>query len=193
MGVTDLLKVPKRVIIRNQEFGFDLLTFDASIKETHVSKSVITDFPVESGPNVSDNSRPMPETLTLQIAQTSLPLSTSVLPGLPPAPEAFGTRWQSAYNQLIVLKDEATLLEVTTTLRIYEDLLIESVEVPRDAKTADGIFATVVFKRVFVAGDVSFTGNGLSFRKKTPVGKKSVSKVSKPQADKASFLFSATR
>lgn len=190
MAIQDFVKDAKRVIIRDQLANTDDLIVDASIGEQYTFASVITDYPVERGINAVDTSRPLPELITLSIVQSDTPLTVRNLARQSSTEAQVGnglTRWQEALTTLRGLKDDATIIELVTTLETYKDLLIERIDVPRDARTSSSLFATVSFKRVIVADRV--TVDLPKAAKPASKGQKATSQAPPAQTEKASSLL----
>jgi hypothetical protein len=63
----------------NADGSVDVVTLDVYDAETHGMPTEVTDFPVEDGPNVSDNIRRKPKTLTIEgyVSDTPLPSNQS--------------------------------------------------------------------------------------------------------------------
>lgn len=124
------------------------LEFDASIQEDHEAESVVTDFPVEEGADISDHIRPVPERITINGIVSNTPLTLlAVLGSLPGSVD----RVDTAYNVLRKLRDERKLVSVITSLRKYESMAITSFGVSRNASNGDNMNATVSLREVFTA------------------------------------------
>lgn len=159
MALSDFISSPFRVLISSDaavSADFvgpppgDEIVLDASINESHDSTAVITDYPVEVGPDNSDSSRKQPDALTLHGKVTGTPLS--LLNILDSTKE---TRGQAAYDALRKIQDEGRTCQVRTSLRTYKDMLIETISVPRNSKNSDGVEFTVKFKRLFTASSTT--------------------------------------
>lgn len=143
----------RRVLLEVQDpvSGPISLELDASLEENHVADSEITSYPVEEGPNVADNSRPRPKSLTIRFVQSSPVLDIRAATQNTGKFDSDVRRGEDLFEQIVEWKDAAALFTITTTLFVYSDMLVESITVPRTAQTADGIVATVKFVQVFVA------------------------------------------
>jgi len=135
----------------------DTLKLDATVREQHTGSNTVTDHPVEQGANISDHSRPDPDRLVLDCIVSNTPLSD----GSTHTVESNGynftvtaaqdsTRAPNAYQKLQDLRLNGTLVSVVTTLRTYSSMLIESITIPVDAKTAGAIRFQVNLKQVRV-------------------------------------------
>jgi hypothetical protein len=145
-----------------------VITLDASINETHTRESPPTEFPVESGPTVSDHIIVKPFALEitgiisdtpigglgglLQEAATSL--ATKLIPpaGISAVTGAMGlisslagskSPSVAAYGQIIQLQQNGQPFDVLTTLYRYPNMWIKSISVPRDAQNGNVLLFTV--------------------------------------------------
>jgi hypothetical protein len=113
---------------------FDSLEFDTVITQNHGASAQVTSHPVEDGSEITDHVRPQPKTLGLRGLVTQdkgvegEPLGSIVAGGTP------DTRPQDAFDYLNRQLEAGTLFEVTTTLRDYSDMVIESLSATRDIK-----------------------------------------------------------
>ncbi len=119
-----------------------LLLFDATLKENHKSKNVITRQPVEKGVDITDHVRPEPDEIDLDAIITNTPI---IAPG-----EDHTAAASSAYRTLLDLKNRATFLSVSTSLRDYDNMIISSLSVDRDVKTGQVLAVKVSFQSVLV-------------------------------------------
>lgn len=149
-GILDLIAPRKQVTFAVDTTGFifgtSLVTLDASIDETHTAESDITDYPVEEGSNVSDNARPKPARLTINGVVTGTPMDITAI-ALPPSIKA--ARGQDAWETLNQWRYEGERLRVTTTLKTYRSMVIQSISVNRNSKNTDGVAMTISMQEVF--------------------------------------------
>lgn len=141
----------------------DSIELDASISESHVGEVEVTEHPVEQGANVTDHVRPKPDTLTIEGFVSNTPLNRAQNKR---AVESQGFRLsttserdvivgqpgnaETAYTKLRELKDSGTLITVTTKLRTYDNMVIKSLSVPRDAKVGDALKFSATFQRITI-------------------------------------------
>jgi len=132
------------------------ISLDASINETHHSSALITDHPVEVGVNITDHVVVQPDTLEIHgiISNTSL-LFPAALPGVALVQSIgnliTGVSNDHAQTSYLALKDLVSgnaLVTIVTTLRQYENMLLEDLSVDRNAQYADAIKFTVRAKEV---------------------------------------------
>lgn len=135
----------------------DTIAVDASVSETHSYSADVTDYPVEKGANVSDNIRTRPIMLRVEAFISDYPLqnegrnqsSSSGLPGFQrPASKTLSSK--ETLTKLEDLQKKGVLVTVETGIRDYEDMSLESIEVPRDKSLKNGLRVTLSFKQVIV-------------------------------------------
>lgn len=145
MGISDLIAPKKQVVISD---GIKSVKLDVSVEETHTGESDVTEYAVEEGSNISDNSRPKPRELTIHGFVTSAPLSLdayTTVPGLKPL------RGKNVWEKLDGWRRTGERLRVETSFFRYTNLVLKSITVPRNAKNSDGVEFNLVFRQVFTA------------------------------------------
>jgi len=147
------------VISRTIAGTYVVVEIDTIVNEQHVMSNQVTDHPVEIGANVSDHSRPEPDMLQLECIITNHPFSPdqrerSIRQGSTTItsnqPDEVPDRAAVSYAQLKDLRDTGALLTVQTSLRQYDSMVLQSLTIPRDARTANAIRFTASFKTVRV-------------------------------------------
>jgi hypothetical protein len=121
--------------------GVDVLVLDAAISETHSGDADVTEHPVERGANVSDHVRVKAETLKLEGLITDTPVGAAGTDG----------RSVSAYRTLLSIKDDGNPIAISTPFREYTQMVMQSLEVPRDAKTGSALRFSASFRRIVTA------------------------------------------
>lgn len=99
---------------------------DVILEEVHRSELEITRNPIEFGADVTDHAYVQPKRLTLRGAHASRPGAAGIIFGLD------GSRAAAAYGQLLMLQALREPFAVVTGLKVYSDMLIESIEATRD-------------------------------------------------------------
>lgn len=132
---------------------------DASVSETHQGDVDVTEHPVERGANIADHARPKPESITIEglISNTPLPAPNGQLTKVTSGSAEFDSRSElqptrsgQAYADLLALKDRGELLTVVTALRVYDNMILTSLSVPRDARTGQALRFSATLKQVKV-------------------------------------------
>ena len=146
-------------------YGVPVLSFDCSISESHSRDSMITEFEVENGQTISDHIVIKPFHLKLTGVISDSPLSgigaiatnvaTTAITKIPPNPGVLSgaskalaalsllpnpfSPSKDAYSALLDLQAARIPLTVTTSIKIYFNMWIKSISVPRDSKTGGGL------------------------------------------------------
>ncbi len=137
---------------------FTPFLIDCTISENHSLTNTITSHPVEQGANISDHSRPEPESLTLECLVSNTPASTALMQsialqtegGADQNPTYVAGYAEGVWQRFTDLHNNPVLLSVTTTLKTYTSMLIESVSAPRTAKDAYALRFSVKLKKIIV-------------------------------------------
>jgi hypothetical protein len=133
---------------------------DVSISEQHTSTNEVTDHPVEVGVNIVDHVRPKPDVLKIEGMVSNTPLPSSDAPAYPVTVNGItflsksqfqAARAGTAYSDLLSLQSSASLITVVTGLRTYDNMVIESLDVPRDAKVGQALRFSCTLKQIKTA------------------------------------------
>lgn len=129
------------------------LVLDAVLSEQHSSSAEVTQFPVETGTNISDHVRQQPDKLRIEGVVSNTPLQSRVAS----ASDVFATdmkagiystRAQEVYAKLIAIKESATMATISTELKSYGSMVLQTLEAPRNAETGDSMHFTADFVHV---------------------------------------------
>ncbi len=157
------------------------LELDASVAEEHTAANEITSHPVERGSNVADHIRPLPETISIEGIVSNTPIRADEVARAGEVPRGSPGRAEAAFATLMELRDKGVLLTVVTKLRTYENMAIESLRIPRNARVGDALTFTVQLRRVRLAQLQTVT---LKLETATPKGRPKV-KLNKQVASPA--------
>ena len=132
------------------------IVLDASVSETHTASSTITDHPVEKGANIADHVRRQPDSIVINgvISNTS-----TMFPNNIPGVAAIKTianvlsnvsidTAQTSYLALKELLNGKELITIVTTLRTYENMLLEELTVDRNASNGNALVFTARAREV---------------------------------------------
>lgn len=134
----------------------ETLAIDASVSETHSFTAAVTDFPVEEGAAISDNVRANPVSLRIEAFISDFPLNSGGVNALGIGSLNFNRpskRLETSSEIVKKLRDIQTqgiLVSVDTGLQHYDNMVIESFEVPRDKSLKGGIRVNFSLKQVRV-------------------------------------------
>jgi hypothetical protein len=121
------------------------IELDASLSENHSLDSEITQFPVEGGADISDHIRIKPRQLTITGVVTNHPIR--LLASVFEEPD----RAAKAFDKLKEIRDNRELVTVLTTLEEYENMVLTTVQIPRDVRRGQAVEATMTFREALIA------------------------------------------
>jgi hypothetical protein len=149
MPLTLIYQAPK---VRFESAGrVDTLELDASISEVHEIEAEVTEHPVESGFQVSDNVRRKPLRVTIDGIVSNTPIvsgfvrAAQQIQGLYAGnSDVDASRTETAFKTLQRLFDNQTLISVYTKINTYDSMVIKSLRIPRDKSVGDALRFTAV-------------------------------------------------
>lgn len=181
------------------QFGnsFGNIELDALMQETHEWKADATMYPVESGQPITDYIIEQPDKLTIKgfVSDSGITLSSSIM-----ALFKSEAKTQQTFDLLYQLIKQREVMTVYTKHKIYTDMALVSLDIPRDAKTGEAIEFNAGFvhirkvetQTVDVPKGISKKKSGSKLANKTEAakdsGKKQVEK--KALSSKASSVLS---
>ena len=118
--------------------GPAIVTFDTMVAEEHKFTSRVTYYPVESGTIVSDHILNQPDIVILSGLVTDTPLNLFF-----PA-----NRSVAAFNQLIRIHEQRQVVDIITGLKIYKNMALTSMDVPRTMKTGQTLTFNLEFQKI---------------------------------------------
>lgn len=125
------------------------ILIDACLSETHTLASDVTEYPVEEGSAITDHARAKPNHVSLECIITNTPLSETARREAEITQGDLGIgRATDIFRRLEIMQATSQVLQVVTPLKVYDDMLIESLTVPRDPRTGDAIRFQIAFKQV---------------------------------------------
>ncbi len=145
MGLTDLLF--RQFLPYIGAPGLDPLVhlvLDCTVNERHSAKARATRHPVEEGADISDHIHHEPDELTLEgvISNTPAIDPISLLTNMDPL------RADTAYQVLLELVADGTPVRICTSLREYDNMVLESLEIPRSANQTNGVNFTLTARSI---------------------------------------------
>lgn len=177
------------LITKKTPVKIGILTLDAALSVAHQKTADVTEFEVEKGSKITDHIRAKPVTVTISGIVTNTPIGTaqnervvqltgfefrSSIPGAN-AVENPGYV-QSAYLELKRIFEARELVKIVTELEAYENMVMRSLDVPRDARTGDALRFTAQFQQVRLVSNLTTTETV----PKEPRGNKKKPKGDKP-------------
>lgn len=146
------------------------IAIDGVITENTTRTMRMTSNPIESGDNVADHVIQEPMTYSLEGVITDTPLGLvgiqETISGVKDAVSGiFGksdttgqTRSQQVYFALVELMQNKALLVVETSLKRYDDLIMETLNVIQDKDKSRAVFFTATFRQALIVRNI---GGGL--------------------------------
>ncbi len=137
----------------------DSITVDATLEEVHTQQLAVTDHPVETGATISDHSfrKPVELVMTCGWSNSSFNALSSVLSGNSGITGILATGSLSVsdyvtgvYSQLDALQSRSTLFDVVTSLKTYSNMLMTSLRINRDVKTAQALMCVCTFREIIL-------------------------------------------
>lgn len=132
-----------------------IYVFDAVLVASHNQTLSITEHPVQTGSNISDNAVLRPTIIELEI-------------GMSDAMDSFSSgMWSgnasksvAAYQQLLKLQKQRVFLSLATRLNSYTNLMIENISASETSKTFAGLRCRITFRQIFVSSVTVGTTGG---------------------------------
>ncbi len=125
--------------------GPAIVTFDTMVSEDHKFTSRVTYYPVENGTIVSDHIINQPDVVTLSGLVTDTPLNI-VAPF---------NRAISAFNSLLQIHQRRQIVDIVTGIKIYRNMAITSLDVPRTVKTGQTLTFNITLQRIVFDDNVT--------------------------------------
>lgn len=121
--------------------GVTSLEFDVLLEENHEWSNEITSNPVENGAPVSDHIIPNADKLrlTIMIGDTSIYADVA---------EGEERRTQKAFDVLRQLHDDRKPVTVYTKFRVYDNMGISHIGIPRSAANGDSLTVPIEFQQI---------------------------------------------
>ena len=120
------------------------LGVDCTVKEVHKADVEVTDHPVEQGVNVADHARPKPAEVTIEGIITNTPMDPDSGPYLKDQPGPA----ELAYLFLRSLHDSPDLVNITTGVTYYDQMMLTAFNVTRDKNTGEALAFEAGFKEI---------------------------------------------
>lgn len=130
------------------------------IEETHESVLEVTQHPIESGADITDHSYMRPVELVMRCgwSNSSLQNLVGIVSGfVNGVTESASDYVTSVYTRLRKLQASRDVLTVNTSLVNYDNMLITSLQVTRDQRTASVLMVTATLRQVILVAPQTTT------------------------------------
>lgn len=122
---------------------------DLAESENHQSDAEVTDDPVESGANITDHVKLNPVIVTLVGIVSDTPIGD-----LAERRQLDDVHSATAYDTLAEIQNRRETVTIETSLRLYDNMILKNLGIPRTVTTGDSLQFTVTFKQItFVTND----------------------------------------
>lgn len=133
-------------------FVSDILSFDFHVVDsvTHEFKSDITSNPVEDGVDVTDNIRIMPYKVSMSGMVSNNHIETSILTQAENllGGVQIGKTPNDYFDILLMIFESKKEITVYTKEKVYTEMAIEAITVPRDRSTGDSLRFSIDFVQI---------------------------------------------
>lgn len=140
------------------------ISVDAALEEIGTDLLQVTEHPVEAGANITDHAFYRPAELVMHCGWTNAKGALSLLTGGIGGNQTFSGGSlvkddfvSSIYSQLLALQQSLQPFTVVTTIRSYNNMVITSLALTRDQKTAQALFITVTMRQIITVSTSSAT------------------------------------
>lgn len=116
------------------------VVLDATLTEDHEYNARVTNYPVEDGRIISDHIINEPETVQITGIVTDTPLSFL---------SSFN-RSINAFNRLIQIHRNKERITVVTGIRVYTDMVMTSLQVPRNVQTGQSLNFVIELQKIYL-------------------------------------------
>lgn len=150
--------------------AIDGFLIDAIISESHELDNEVTEYPVESGADITDNVRPKPLVVTMECLVTNTPIGA--MAGVRKKAGQIGevitstgagsdvtdhTPTGDCYQHLKQIRDNREPVKIVTTLETYDNMVLRSLSIPRATGRGDELRFTAEFQKVQIVSNTRST------------------------------------
>lgn len=115
-----------------------LVELDVTISENHTFNSRATNFPIETGGQITDHIINDPDVLELVGLVSDTPLNIF----------SFFTRSIDAFNRLVEIHERREPITVVTGLKVYQNMVMTTLDVPRNMETGQSLTFHLTFQSI---------------------------------------------
>lgn len=170
MSVGILVDIGKSLTsFNNSVISIDL---DVTMDEIHEWQNDVTTNPVETGSPITDHIQLIPDKLRITGMISDSSIADAVIKQFSSIDNnQFLTRVQTAFDLLRKLKDDRLLITVYTKYKVYTDMALTSLSIPRNNQTGDSIQFNIEFIHVRIVNTQTINMPGINPKKTAKTGK----------------------
>jgi hypothetical protein len=152
MAITDILRIIVPVSFRESGTENDLIIFDATPNENHTRRATPTRNPVEQGADLTDHVRLQPKSYSAEVWISDSPISflsiaTTGISSITDFTDR-ASRSQAAFQTLEKLWSDRIPFDIVTRTYFYQNMIITSLTVPRNAQFGNVMRAQIVLEQI---------------------------------------------
>lgn len=125
------------------------IELDVTLREDHKYNSRVTTYPIEEGSTLSDHIINEPDIVVLEGIVTDTPLGFLSL----------FNRSVDTFNRLIQIHERREIVTLVTGLKVYPNMTITNLEVPREVRTGQSLRFIIELQEVIIDTSVRVTVN----------------------------------
>lgn len=118
---------------------------DAELSSDHEFVNEVTEHPVETGADVTDHSTPKAISVSVEGVVSDTPVGNLAAKRLS---DGAGTPSDDALARLLALRESREPITIETSLRVYDNMMLEQLTTSRDASTGDALRFRATFKQL---------------------------------------------
>jgi|SRR5690606_8710692 len=118
----------------------DTIELDATITEEHRFVARVTNFPLEDGQYISDHVINEPDYVSISGVVSDTPFNFL----------SQGNRSIEAFNNLIQIHKEKRIITIVTGIKVYQNMIMTVLDVPRSIKTGQSLTFNLEFQKVLL-------------------------------------------
>lgn len=138
--------IPANILFPSPKYSVGGIVFDLLIQESHSLRNIITTHTIEDGSAIADHIRNELRQGALVGIVTNYSIGLNFTEGLTLPGKA--SRYKDAYDAMVALWRERSLVTIVTQLEVYENVAISSVDVSRAPETGEALQFQVSFQQV---------------------------------------------
>lgn len=115
-----------------------LVELDVTLSENHTFNSRATNFPIETGGDITDHIINDPDILNLSGIVSDTPLNAL----------SFFSRSIDAFNRLVEIHNRREPVRVVTGLKVYDNMVMTVLDVPRNIQTGQSLTFNITLQNI---------------------------------------------
>lgn len=144
-----------KLFFTDKQFRIGELSIDAVIKECHELRSQVTEHPIESGASFCDHVSNLPATIQLEGIISNTPLTLIGVTALTSLSNFIADQSnniaEQAYKTLEDIFAKRTPISISTSLKDYDNMVLESLSVERGGGLWDSLHFRATAKQIRIA------------------------------------------